>query len=110
MKLSVKVRKNCLPEIAGRVGPAAKRGQRDTLDRARTLAQSRSRVDTGEQKGKTQVVGGDTLRAGADHSGFNNYGTRRGVVADYWFSGAVELEMTNVTPIRDELDVVLRCG
>ena len=109
MGLSIKVRKNCLPAIAAKVLPSAKRWQQDTLTAMQQTAQSRARVDTGRMRGDTQVSG-DTLRAGAPYSGFQNYGTRRGIVADYWFSGAVEQFGGNAaTTLSGELEGAFKC-
>lgn len=111
MKLSIQVKRNCLPEIAARTYPAARRGQGEILGRMRDRARANARVDTGRMRATTAVQGGTTLVAPMPYSGFQNYGTRRGIVADYWFSGAVETELSQVgTQLRESLDGVLKCA
>lgn len=111
MGLSIQVKRNCLPEIAARTYPAARRGQREILDRMRDRARANARVDTGKMKATTAVQGGTTLVAPQPYSGHQNYGTIRGIVGDFWFSGAVETELNAVgSQLRETLGDALRCS
>ena len=98
MGVTITVRRNCLPAIASKLGPSARTAVRDTLEQMGEAARGRARVDTGNMRDSTRVEGETRLHAAAPYSGFLNYGTRRGIVADHWFDGAVTAGMGQIAP------------